>query len=132
MARYSSARPGLGTGTVPGAPSAAGGMHSPSLTGRERAGGFGEGQAALAAFVTLGPAADEMPPQKSQIPTTPPCLWLSHPGAVLPVGAPRGHLLATGKGPLGGRAMSGRRTNRIYQLLATVNFCICQGANYCL
>lgn len=48
----------------------------------------------------------------------------------LPAGAPRGHLLATGTGP-SGREL-GRRTGRIYQLLATADFCICQGANYCL
>lgn len=47
-----------------------------------------------------------------------------------PPRAPRGHLLATGTGPSGGEP--GRQTSRIYQLLATADFCICQGANYCL
>lgn len=121
-------RPGRGIGTIPGAPSAAGGHAQPQT---DLQGAPEGGQAALFAFVTAGPAEDEMPPQKSRIPTTPSRLRLRRPGAVLPVRAPRGHLLATGKGPLGGRATSGRRTSRIYQLLATVNFCICQGANYC-
>lgn len=66
-------------------------------------------------------------------PRHPRCVPYSpRPRAVSPVGAPRGHLLATGNGPRGGGARPGRQAGRIYRLLATADFCICQGANYCL
>lgn len=95
------------------------------MSGSGRAGERGGDRAALPAFATAGPGGAEMPPQKSRIPPAP--------GAVLPVGAPRGHLLAPGTALwVGGRARSGRQTSRIYRLLATADFCICQGANYCL
>lgn len=73
------------------------------MSGSGRAGECGGGRAALPAFATAGPGGAEMPPQKSRIP--PPA-----PGAVLPVGAPRGHLLATGTAlGVGERGRGGRR-----------------------
>lgn len=112
------AQPAARHGSVPARRSSAPEQDArPRPDGREAFGvGWGGG---MLPSLLLPPVGPKRPRRKAGSPPSP-----------LPVGAPRGHLLATGTGP-SGREL-GRRTGRIYQLLATADFCICQGANYCL